>query len=212
MANPDARFGLRPVRHIDGTPWNGGTVRCYIAAAYTDYALFIGDPVDIDNELDDRVAGVMVPTVERSAFVASKSVLGVITSFEPDGDDLSLTYRKNSTARYCNVCCDPTVIFQIRDDGGTIPGVVTIGQNACGIYTHAGSTATGLSGLELDFSTAAVPAADVTYPMIIVGAADDGGNSFDGSADTRVIWEVMITSWRLLGPYQAYGARGVTAA
>lgn len=211
MANPDARFGLRPVRHVTGAPWNGGTMRCYVSASYAT-ALYIGDPVDIDTTLTNRVAGVVVPTVIRSAFTDGTYVVGVITSFEPDPSDPTLTYRKASTARYCNVCCDPSVVFHVRDDGGAILGVVTIGQNAVGIFTHGGSTTTGLSGMELDAGTTTAPSANASNTMIIIGAADLPDNSWDGTTDTRVIWEVLLCNWRFLGPASPYGQLGVTAS
>ena len=51
MANTDAPFGLRPVRHLNGSSWNGQTIRCFIHASYA-YALFVGDPVMYQTELD----------------------------------------------------------------------------------------------------------------------------------------------------------------
>lgn len=210
MANPDARFGLKPVRHIDGSPWNGATMRCYVSASYAT-ALYIGDPVDIDTTLSQRVAGIKCPTVIRSAFTDGTYVVGVITSFEPNPDNLTQQYRPGYQARYCNVCVDPTVVFQVRDDGGVVLAVVTIGQNAVGIFTHAGSTITGLSGMELDSGTTTAPSANASNTMIIIGAAEDDTNTWDGTVDTRVVWEVMLCNWRFLGPCSPYGQLGVTA-
>lgn len=210
MANPDDRFGLRPVRHIDGSPWNGGTIRAYVSANYAT-ALFIGDPVDIDTTLTNRVAGVKCPTVIRSAFTDGTYVTGVITSFDPDPTNLTLQYRPASTARYCNIVVDPTVVFEVRDDGGVVLGVVTIGQNAVGIFTHSGNTITGLSGMELDSGTTTAPSANASNTMIIIGASERDDNSWDGSADTRVIWDVLLCNWRFLGPCSPYGQLGVTA-
>jgi hypothetical protein len=212
MANPDARFGLRPVRHIDGSPWNGGTIRCYIGAAYTS-ALYVGDPVDITDELDDRVAGITrVLTVRASTFVKTAYVMGVIISFEPLADNPNITYHPASTAQYCNVCVDPTVVYWIRDNGAAALTNVVIGQNADGILTHGGDTITGLSGAELDAGTTTAPAADSTYMMLVVGCADtpDIENAWDGSTDTHVVWEVILTSSRLFKTNGA-GALGVTA-
>ena len=37
-----APFGLRPVRHTDGSPWNGQTIACVPASGT---AIFLGDIV-----------------------------------------------------------------------------------------------------------------------------------------------------------------------
>lgn len=44
MANIDAPFGLRPIRHKSGAPYNGAVNPYYVASTYAT-ALFIGDPV-----------------------------------------------------------------------------------------------------------------------------------------------------------------------
>jgi hypothetical protein len=211
MGNPDNRFGLRPVRHISGAPWNAATMRCYISASYA-VALFTGDPVDIDTTLTNRVAGVRCPTVIRSAFTDGTYAVGVITSFDPYPTNLSLQYNPVSTARYCNVVCDPTVVFQIRDDAGAALDKVTIGQNAVGIFTHAGDTITGLSGMELDAGTTTAPSANASNTMIVVGCADIEDNEWIAGTSTRMIWDVLLCNWRFLGPASAYGQLGVTAA
>jgi hypothetical protein len=193
MANPDARFGLVPKRHINGSPWNGATIRCYVSASYAT-ALFIGDPVDFDTTAADVPTAPRVPTVIRSAMTDGTYTIGVITSFEPNPDNLTLQYRPASTARYCNVCCDPTVIYWIRGDAsGAATKSKLIGANAYGVNTHAGDTATGLSGLELVEGSIL---ADASCPMMIVGIADIPDNEFDGSTSTRVIFEVLLTCGR----------------
>jgi hypothetical protein len=211
MANPDQRFGLRPVRHISGAPWNGATIRCYVSASYAT-ALYIGDPVDLYGgaTLSNRITAARVPPVMLSAMTDGTYVVGVIVSFEPDPTNPELQYRKASTLRYCNVCCDPFTIYQIRDDGGAALGKVTIGQNAVGIATHSGDTATGLSGLELDAGTTTAPSANSSNTMIIVGCADIPDNAWDGSTDTHVVWDVLLCNHRFF-TLSASGALGVTA-
>lgn len=209
MANPDSRFGFRPVRHINGSSWNGATIRCYVDDSYAT-ALFIGDPVDIETTLANRNAGVRVPTVIRAGLADTNIILGVITSFDPNPDNLTLQYRPASTGRYCNVCVDPTVVYQIRGDGAAIPGVVFIGQNASGVFTHAGDTMTGLSGAEIAENTGT---ANSSLPLLVLGCADVEDNAWDGTADTHVVWEVMLSTARLSGSSGSdYGMLGVTAS
>jgi hypothetical protein len=208
MANPDARFGLRPVRHIDGAPWNGQTIRCYVSASY-ETALFIGDPVDFDTTAANIPTAMKYPTVIRSAFTDGTYAIGVITSFEANPDNLTQVHRPASQARYCQVCPCEDVVFQIRDSGVAALTKAMPGYNAVGIYTHAGDTNTGLSGLELDTSTTA-PTGDASYPMIVLKAADSEDNAFDGSTDTHIVWEVLINMNRL--KHTTGGALGVTIA
>ena len=56
MANADSAFGFRPINR-DGSPYNGATIRCVIAAADTT-ATFIGDPVTLDGSSDSVYPGV----------------------------------------------------------------------------------------------------------------------------------------------------------
>ena len=206
MANPDAPFGLRPVRHLNGNDWNGGTIRCWTSASYAT-ALYVGDPVMLEPTGANRGTAVRCPNVIQSGLTATDFCIGVITSFEPDPDNLSLRHRPLSTARYCNVCVDPDVIYQIRDDGDAALTSVAIGGNANGINTETGDDITGISGFELDAS-ADPPDDDVTNPLFIVGVADIEGNDFDGSTDTHIIWEVIINLHQLRACGDGSGALG----
>ena len=44
MANVDTPFGLRPIRHRNGAPYNGAVNPYYLRSDYA-VATFIGDPV-----------------------------------------------------------------------------------------------------------------------------------------------------------------------
>jgi len=57
MANIDAPFGLRPLRHRNGAPYNGAVNPYYIAGDVA--ALFIGDPVVKTGE--SNTAAITVP-------------------------------------------------------------------------------------------------------------------------------------------------------
>ena len=208
MANPDARFGMKPVRHLNGNSWNGGTIRCIVSAEYAT-ALFVGDPVDLDPTTANRGTGVRCPTVIRSAMTTGTFVFGVITSFEPNKDNLTRTYLPASTGGYCNVCVDPDVIYWVRDDAVAALTSNAIGGNCNGIFTHTGSTITGLSGMELDSGTTGPPAEAAALPLFIIGIADVEDNENDGSTDTRMIWEVTINMHRLRATGDGTGGLGV---
>ena len=202
MANTDAPFGLRPVRHLDGTPWNGQTVRCYVSSSYAT-ALYIGDPVLWTPTLAEKDATCSYPTINVSAGTTGTIIRGVITSFEPDPTNLTLQYRPASTARWANVClATPTLIFRVQDDGDGTPSAVWAGQNAVLANAGGGSTITGLSGYELDAST--TPTTTQAHTLHIVGLADVADNELGDFA----IWDVIInTSQNATGTYL-----GITAS
>ena len=205
MANVDAPFGLLPKKHLNGNPWNGGTMRCYVSASYAT-ALFVGDPVVLDPINTNRATTVRCPTVIAATGTTGTYIFGVITSFEPNPDNLTLKHRLLSTARYCNVCVDPDVIYWIQDNADSAMTKADIGGN-CDLEMNAGSAITGLSGVELNSDTQAENAA---LPILILGVADVEDNGFDGSTDTHIIWEVMINMHQLRATGDGTGALGVS--
>lgn len=199
MANAQGAFGLRPVRKIDGSPYNGATQKCYISASYAT-ALFVGDGVVFDTALADKDPTGRYPTIIQAAGTGGTLIRGVIVSFDPDPDDLSKVYNPASNERYANVCFDKNVIYQIRDDGAGTPSSVYPGQNAT-ITVGSGSTVTGKSGMVLDTST---PTTTQDYPLHIIGKADIEDNELGDYA----IWEVLLnTAENATGTYL-----GITAA
>ena len=210
MANPDARFGFRPVRHLSGAPWNGATIRCSVATALAG-AVFIGDAVDINTDLSDRATAERYLSVMPVASLNDAVlVLGVVTSFDPYPTNLSLQYNPASPGadRYCQVCVDPTVVYEIRGNGTATTNVI-VGQNALGALT-TGDSVTGLSGMELDESSGT---ANASYPLLVVGVSDRPDNEWDGSTDSHVIYEVILSTSRFArsGGADGLGCLGVTA-
>lgn len=166
MANVDGPFGLRPVTHKNGNPWNGAARHYYIPAGDAT-ALFIGDPVIIvgdsnDNEIFGFPPG-SLSEVTRATVGDTNAISGVVIGVLPD-DQTSLQYRAASTERVLLVCDDPDVIFEIQADGTLTAD--SVGLNAVLIATHSGNTAFGISGMELD-TTSDVPAADATNQLYI---------------------------------------------
>ncbi len=162
MANADTPFGLRPIRHRNGAPYNGAVNPYYCNSTYAT-ALFLGDPVDIvaggSNAAIVSVPGAgdfaigTLPEIEASA--AAGIIMGIIVSFSADPTALENVHRLASTERVAWVCDDPDVIFEVQSDG--IMAATQMGLNAS-IIVAAGSTTTGLSGVELDSTTEATTA------------------------------------------------------
>jgi len=191
MANDTNFWGLRPVKHYSGSPWNGVTEKCYVGATYGT-AMYIGDNVMINNLSADSDATALYTSVERAALTAASLQYGVIVSFdEIDGVDHKKVYNPASTERYINVCVDPTVIYHIRDDGSGTPGRTWPFLNAT-MVAGTSSTITGLSGIGLDATT---PAVDQTAPLLIIRLANLPNNALGDYA----IWEVMLNTHQLMG-------------
>lgn len=192
MANPDAPFGLRPVRYKSGAPWNG-QARPYFVPSTDSTALFLGDPVTRAADSNENAAGGgrhpsgALGVVARATAGAGNAILGVVVGVEFETRD-SLIYRAASTNRVVYVVDDPDVIFHIRDDGAGTPGFGNVGLNADVIFTHAGSTVTGRSGAEL---SGASLEGDLDSQLYVLGAATLPDNSV---AEDFCIWEVYLNT------------------
>ena len=189
MPNATGLFGLRPVRHISGAPWNGATIRAYISSLYAT-ALYVGDPILWSPTLTEKDTTGQHPTINRSAGTAGTVIRGVIVSFEPLLTDLNKNYNAASTERYANICVDPDVIYQIRGDGGGTLTKAVPGQNAVCIAGSGGSTATGFSSFGLDEGTTTAPTTTQNYTLHIIGIAKQEDNSLGVNA----LYEVLLNT------------------
>ena len=185
MANNDTPFGLRPVRHKSGQPYNGAVTHCYVPSSDST-AIFIGDPVvhvgdSNDNEIHGHPPGTLLE-VTRATVGDNQSISGVVVGVLADTQD-STTYRAASTERVLQVVTDPDVMFEIQADGTLTAD--SVGLNAVLIATHSGSTVTGLSGIELD-TTSDVPAADASNQLLIHGLVPAVDNEL-ASANSKAL-------------------------
>ena len=143
MPNTNVAFGLRPVLP------KGGVVQTneYFVPASDGTALFVGDPVIIAGSGD--AAG--VPSIVRAG--PNNRITGVVVGFRPDKNITANGYRAASTAAYVLVCDDPEQVFEIqaRHSGNPL-AEADIGLNA-NLFVGSGSTATKMSGFQLDTPT-----------------------------------------------------------
>lgn len=177
MANPDAPFGLRPVRTAQGNPYNG-QVNLYFAPSTYATDIFIGDAVVVTTAGSNTAtvttgSGSYAPRtlqeVNRATVGNGNAITGVVVGFDADPSNLDKVYGAASTNRVLKVCDDPYMIFEIQADG--VLTATQVGLNAVLIDTHSGDTNTGLSGTELD-TTSSAPAADASNQLTIVGLVD----------------------------------------
>jgi hypothetical protein len=175
---------------MDGSPWNGATVPCFVSADYAT-ALYVGDPVLISPTAgeDDTTNTNNYPKINVSAGTDGIIIRGVIVRFDPDPDNLTYQYRPASTERIAHVCMDPTVVYHIRGCGGGTPATDWISRNAV-CYAGTASTITGISGYQLDEGTSAAPASNQSYPLEIVGRVLTEDNTI---AD-YCTWEVRLNT------------------
>lgn len=188
MANVNAPFGLRPVRYVDGRPYNGAHIECFATGASG--AIYIGDPVLLAGsgntaEVQGRAAGTL-PTVGPATAGDGNLISGVCVGVVPVTNQ-STIYRANSTDRIIQVVIDPMVVFQGQTDTAGTDWAATDICSYANLLTGTGSTVTGLSGFTLD--TTDVPdAADVSNQLYILGLSKIPGNAIGEFA----VWDVAI--------------------
>lgn len=147
MANLNTPFGFRPVMHLNGNPWNGQGMKCYVDTSNAS-AMYLGDPVIWDG---NACANGCCPQVDLATVGSGYKWMGAIVGIDPT-ETYNTIYRKASTERYMQVCVDPDVIFETQADGTAAATIV--GNNSV-IVSGAGSTITGLSGYGMDADVAA---------------------------------------------------------
>jgi hypothetical protein len=184
MANSDTAFGFKPVKHLNGNPWNG-KINVYYIPATDAVATFRGDAV---KSAGSATADGLYPTVTQAA--ATDAVRGVVIGFSDqpyvaiNQDDLLESYRPASVARYAFVVDDPDVIFEVQEDsvGNSITADM-VGLST-DIAVGTGSTVTGLSAMELDSSDTATGAGQCKILRVV--------NRLDNALGDHCKWEVLL--------------------
>lgn len=194
MANVARLGGFTPVKHLNGSPYNG-QYNLYEVVAGDATALNIGDLV----KPDSGTATDVYPTVVRlaaSGQVTAGPVTGAVVGFVVDPTNLNTPQvRSASTKRYVMVADSPDIIFDVAD-GGTVPCTLTlIGMNT-GVTCTAPNTTTGVSPMA---SGTTAPTTTSTLPLKIMGIKNSPDNE-SAAASQRLL--VMINT-------HTYGSVGV---
>ena len=159
MANTDTPFGFKPVKHLNGSPWNGKANVYYIPST-DNTAVFVGDAVKGAGAADTTGK---YPTVTQAT--AGAAVIGVVIGFgdnpytmtHPDTPNRS--YRPAATAMYAFVVDDPQVIFEVQEDSDANSITAAMVGLSTNFVVGSGSTVTGKSAMELDSSDTATDTA-----------------------------------------------------
>lgn len=188
MANTNAPFGLRPVRYLNGAPWNGQVSR-YLLPATDSNNMFIGDPVTLAGDAGASGSFVLgvptggMPTV--SIGVAGSAIVGSIVGFEINPARLDILHRPASVAMVALVCDDPNVIFHMQEQNtGTAFTSAEVSLNA-NFVSGTGSSVTGYSGFVIDNAGEATTA---TLNLRLMRLAQFETNDYGLAA----IWEVLL--------------------
>jgi len=172
MANTAEKYGLRPVRKLDGSPFINAQNRYRIAANYGT-AIYQGDLVQ------PTAAG----GIEKHTGGTSNDVVGVFNGvFYTDPTTQKPTWKNyypgtvNASDIVATVIDDPDVVYQIDSDGSF--QIADIFQNFS-VTDTTGSTLTGISTAQLDYSTAG------TSSQLVLQAIDISQQVGDDEAGTN---------------------------
>jgi len=154
MANTDAAFGAVPIGTSDGSDYHGKLREVEFLDTYAT-AVYLGDFV--------KLAGTTgtdgkTPVVEQAA--AGEAMIGAVVSFVPNFDDEGTlssqsNYKPASQSRKAMVAFGSDVLYEIQEDGDTTPLTAGDSGRNVDIVVAAGSTITGISGVEIDSDTVA---------------------------------------------------------
>lgn len=190
MANTNAPYGLRPLRHMSGAPYTG-SCREYFATGATG-AIFKGDPVVLagsanTSEVQGRAPG-KLPTVTVALDGDGDPIHGVCVGVVPVTTS-STMHREDSTDRIILVADDPDLVFAGQCDAASTAWAATDVGSYANLKAGSGSTATGLSGWTLDTTDGPDPA-DPSNQLLIVGLYSHPQNEIGAYGQ----WEVRINN------------------
>ena len=158
MARSDAPFGFRLARRQDnvGSP----SQNPYYVDSSDTTPLFIGDPVVLDGGASSEVTVVgggkfpagTLAGVTRATAGAGSGMIGVVVGVAAATQE-STVYRAASTERVVYVCDDPNALWEVQADDAV--AAASVGLNTQILFTHSGSTVTGISGAEVDATVTA---------------------------------------------------------
>jgi hypothetical protein len=174
--------GFRPVKHRDGSPYNGQVNRYIIPSAETT-AVNVGDLVI----LSDSDPGEPYAAVERATGTTAVVPIGVVVGFEPFYENLNVgNFRPASTKRIALVADSPDLIFAAPQDGvGGNYATASIGLNTTLVAGSPQTVVPYASQMKLDSSEVNTTN---TWPFRIVGFTDSPDREEAGR-----IPEVLVT-------------------
>jgi hypothetical protein len=191
MANTSRINGFRPVKHLNGSPYNGQANLYYVASAGDE--ILVGDVVKLAGSADANG----IPSVDISGVsdVSVGVVVGIMHSkFDPVGKmstgavSLDLPAAAQiavSGSGYVMVADSPDVVFEVETSNGT-PAVANVGLNVSQAV-GARTAATVTSPATIDMATEDTTS---TLQFKILGFSQKVGNEVAASAKMLVMFNV----------------------
>lgn len=206
MANTSRINGFKPVKHLNGSSYNG-QANLYEVPAGEAVPVFVGDLV----KLSDSAATSNYPAVEAvvgaSAQIAAGPILGAVVGivnakFDPVGGVLSTgsialdtpVYRPASTKQFVLVADSDDLIFEAEADASV--ALASIGLNVgVGASAHTNPLLNGASPMYVYSTTA--PDTTATRPLQIVGLVNRPDNEV--GANSKVLVRINVHSYGSVG-------------
>lgn len=206
MANTSRINGFRPVKHLNGSAYNG-QANLYEVPSTEAVPVFVGDLV----KLSDQAATSLYPAVEAvvgaSAQIAAGPILGAVvgivnTKFDPTGTTMSSgsialdtpVYRPASTKQFVLVADADDLIFEAEADASV--ALTSIGLNVgVGASAHTNPLLIGTSPMYVYSTTA--PDSTSTRPLQIVGLVNRPDNEV--GANSKVLVRINVHSYGSVG-------------
>lgn len=206
MANTSRINGFKPVKHLNGSPYNG-QANLYEVPAGEAVPVFIGDLV----KLSDSAATSLYPAVEAvvgaSAQIAAGPILGAVVGIvnvktDPTSGILSTgsisldtpVYRPASTKQFVLVCDNTDVVYEAEADASV--AAASIGLNVgVGASAHTNPLLNGASPMYVYSTTA--PDTTSTRPLQILGIVNRPDNEI--GANSKVLVRINVQSFGSVG-------------
>ena len=184
MANKDAAFG--PVKHVSGSPFNGGQSRYRIttADATNTTNIYNGDIVT------QNTAGIVTRIARADSGSATSAIIvGVFNGcYYTDPTTSKPTWSNYwpgnaATDAVAFIFDDPYIVYEVQADAA-FPVADLWGNFDIVDQSTVGDTSSGRSNVELDVTTGATTA---TLPMKAIEISTDPQNSDVSTANTNVL-------------------------
>ena len=206
MANTSKINGFKPVKHLNGSAYNG-QANLYEVPAGEAVPVFIGDLV----KLSDSAATSFYPAVEAvvgaSAQIAAGPILGAVVGIvnvktDPTSGIMSTgsisldtpVYRPASTKQYVLVADSDDIIYEAEADASV--AAASIGLNVgVGASAHTNPLLTGASPMYVYSTTA--PDTTSTRPLQIVGIVNRPDNEV--GANSKVLVRINVATYGNVG-------------
>lgn len=206
MANTSRINGFKPVKHLNGAPYNG-QANLYEVPSTEAVPVFIGDLV----KLSDQAATSLYPAVEAvvgaSAQIAAGPILGAVvgivnSKFDPVAGALSTgsisldtpVYRPASTKQFVLVADSTDLVFEAEADASV--AATSIGLNVgVGAASHTNPLLNGASPMYVYSTTA--PDTTSTRPLQIVGIVNRPDNEI--GANSKVLVRINVHTYGNVG-------------